>query len=491
MKTRSEMAREIVVKETMRRRRQEENAEYWCSLCHDGENKGKLLVCFEEECLKAFHPACVYKSDPSVYSGTWICGAHSCCICQQDRSYYCVGCPKALCTSCIGTPDEFVQIEGIIRSVSLQHFKCFRWAWKGITERFCLTQKDLSSAYDRMKAGKFCISGSDLFKDDEDIERCTGKAPMVKRNKLSHEKQYLSWGSRALIDFLKSLDIDVSQALPQEAVTAHIKDYVKNKKLFHPDIKGLIICDTKLQTVLGRKEVEEGKIVKYLDYHFSENVQSSEKDETRCGLKDKQKEINGNQEVMHPGDSSERSVPIRIFTVNEDGTGLEEIKRCAAKVAEGPDDPDNLRKHAEQSQRRTPCASAEAVGAAATTECAENYDGKASKVLPGNQEVMDQNASSNGSEIITIGPLNDDGSEQRRTERFAVNITEGDQEVMHQDASSERFESIGRGPVNDDGKMAENTEISTAKDTEGNEAVADNGPPVDKQLEAIPRNLAT
>lgn len=175
-------------------------------------------------------------------------------------------------------------------TVSLQHFNCFRWAWKGITERFCLTQKDLSSAYNRMKAGKFCISGSDSFKNDEDIERCTGKAPMVKRKKLSPGKQIVGWGSRALIDFLKSLDVDVSQALPQQVVTAHIKDYVKNKKLFHPDMKGLIICDTKLQTVLGRKQVKEGEIVKYLDYPFSEKPQSSE---TRCGLKDKQKEING------------------------------------------------------------------------------------------------------------------------------------------------------------------------------------------------------
>lgn len=43
----------------------------------------------------------------------------------------------------------------------------------------------------------------------------------------------------------------------------------------------------------------------------------------------------------------------------------------------------------------------------------------------GNQEVMDQNVSSSGSKNIAIGPLNDDGSEQRSAERFSVNITEG------------------------------------------------------------------
>lgn len=292
--------------EKHKRERKEDMYLDYCCVCKD---RGQLMICHRKHCLKAYHLDCVREYGSFIKTGKHgSCVAHSCFICHKIPEYNCLCCPKALCRSCIVLA-EFVRIKGKygLCSVCLElalaveenmdvdsyrhyvgHFDEY---WKIINGRERLTLENLRSAEARMKKGKCFEYSSDSDEHDGHIKTnmlCDGKAPVAKRKKMTDRNEFVRWGSRALINFLKSIDVDVSQALPQKFVTARVKDYVKEKKLFHPDKKGTIICDEKLQTVLGQKTVKEGEIFDYLNSYFDENQQSSGEDDIRSDSKDKQ-----------------------------------------------------------------------------------------------------------------------------------------------------------------------------------------------------------
>ncbi|XP_055816380.1 zinc finger CCCH domain-containing protein 44-like isoform X2 [Solanum dulcamara] len=87
----------------------EEITEDWCFECKDG---GDLMICDYGRCLKAYHPACVGKDDSVLTSDEqWICGRHTCLICNGSSYYQCYCCDRAACSRCIGRID-FVHHKG-------------------------------------------------------------------------------------------------------------------------------------------------------------------------------------------------------------------------------------------------------------------------------------------------------------------------------------------------------------------------------------------
>lgn len=108
----------------------------------------------------------------------------------------------------------------------------------------------------------------------------------------SHKKEkskkmvFDGWGSEALIRFLKLVGEDTKEELSLDDVERVILRYAKENKLFHPTKKRKIICDSKLQSILRRKEVNKNSVPKLLECHFAMNQEESEDDESCEDIED-------------------------------------------------------------------------------------------------------------------------------------------------------------------------------------------------------------
>uniref|UniRef100_A0A5B7CAA4 Uncharacterized protein n=1 Tax=Davidia involucrata TaxID=16924 RepID=A0A5B7CAA4_DAVIN len=324
------------MKKRKRIQKKEESAEDWCFVCKDG---GRLVVCDYKHCLKAYHPDCVGKDESFLETGNrWTCNWHSCLICHTTPKFHCFCCPNAVCQRCI-TAAEFVRVRGkkgfcnnclklallVEENVDVDSdggrvdFKdretyefLFMEYWEIIKEKEGLTLENLHSADSRLKKGQNCKSGSESgdsdkgeeyqlissFDNMDDIEehspvskkkRSMGLQLMKRKEKLN-EKEFIGWGSKALIQFLASIGKDTSKKLSQHEVTSIINGYINENKLFHPE-KKKIICDATLQSVIGRKELNRSSIHDFLESHFAENLEKSEEDEFGCNSEDKDENV--------------------------------------------------------------------------------------------------------------------------------------------------------------------------------------------------------
>lgn len=99
------------------------------------------------------------------------------------------------------------------------------------------------------------------------------------RKKIKRKKEYVSWGSRELIDFLKSIGKDTAKALSQYEVTNVINQYVNVNKLVHPNNKRRVLCDEKLYSLFEKKTIFRNKIHDLLESHLAENQEDSDDDQ--------------------------------------------------------------------------------------------------------------------------------------------------------------------------------------------------------------------
>lgn len=186
----------------------------------------------------------------------------------------------------------------------------FKEYWEIINKEEGVTLKTLHSADAKMKKGNIKKKGNrkkkrnkkqcnrDLEKHDEceeseisdyddsyyakrkatqKLKRLRNPASAMKRKVTKTE--FIGWGSTTLVNFLQSIDVDVSESLSQRNVASIVSQYIRDKKLFHPDKKKKVVCDANLQTLFRRKTLNKHKISQYLECHFAENQLSSEDDE--------------------------------------------------------------------------------------------------------------------------------------------------------------------------------------------------------------------
>lgn len=102
-----------------------------------------------------------------------------------------------------------------------------------------------------------------------------GKAVKEKNN------DFVGWGSRSLIDFLKDIGRDTAKAFTEHDVASIIIDYCNKNNLFDSKKKRKVICDAKLRVLLRRKSVNKNSIQNLLAPHFAENVEGT--DDMICG----------------------------------------------------------------------------------------------------------------------------------------------------------------------------------------------------------------
>ncbi|XVE94221.1 hypothetical protein REPUB_Repub01dG0263100 [Reevesia pubescens] len=303
--------------------KKEEIAEDYCFFCKDG---GLLRVCDYKNCLKSFHPQCVGRDDSLLETEErWHCGWHFCFLCSKTAKFHCFCCPSAVCGGCL-CDAEFALVKGkwgfcntclelalLIedkKDVNSNGVKVdfndretyeffFKSYWELVKEKEGLTSKQLHSSDRLLKDGKNCDFrtnnnyGEDdaIDSEDDDIvsdyddssdnqvqcrKRKEGKVSLSKRKGKSKKKEFRGWASKELNEFLMSIGKNVMQELAQHDVATIVTEYCKVHKLFHPEKKKKVICDERLQSLLGRKSVNRNGIYKLLTVHFAENFEQAE-----------------------------------------------------------------------------------------------------------------------------------------------------------------------------------------------------------------------
>ncbi|KAL2941880.1 hypothetical protein RDABS01_030230, partial [Bienertia sinuspersici] len=123
---------------------------------------------------------------------------------------------------------------------------------------------------------KFPLS---LFRAILWIEEGRGQASTPRmRKKTKRKMEYVSWGSKELIEFLHSIGKDTTKALSQYDVTNIINLYVNEQKLVHPNNKRRVLCDDKLYSLFCKKSLFRNKIHELLELHLAENRNDSDDD---------------------------------------------------------------------------------------------------------------------------------------------------------------------------------------------------------------------
>nr|KYP76031.1 Uncharacterized protein At5g08430 [Cajanus cajan] len=243
------------------KRRKEEIAEDWCFVCKDG---GLLMVCDYRDCLKAYHPHCVDKDDSILENGSkWTCDLHFCALCHKASKFKCFCCPKAVCGNCLYDA-EFATVKpnkGFCRHCSKlallieenadvdsdgekvdfkdkDTYEClFSEYYEIIKEEEGLNSQHVYSAHRFFKNGKnkrdldpdeigegeddtsdsgdmsnFIVSDSDDLNDTARSKSARKKKGMKKLKSMNgkvkdKKKEFIGWGSRSLIEFLKYIAI--------------------------------------------------------------------------------------------------------------------------------------------------------------------------------------------------------------------------------------------------------------------------------------------
>ncbi|CAN0907417.1 Uncharacterized protein At5g08430 [Linum grandiflorum] len=94
----------------------------------------------------------------------------------------------------------------------------------------------------------------------------------------SKKKQFVGWCSEKLFEFLDSIGKDPSQQLERQGVADIITTYAAENNLFNPEKKKIILCDSKLSKLFGRKTVNKNRMHGHLTKHFADNQSDDDLD---------------------------------------------------------------------------------------------------------------------------------------------------------------------------------------------------------------------
>lgn len=92
-----------------------------------------------------------------------------------------------------------------------------------------------------------------------------------KKRKVNPSQEFIGWASKPLVEFLTSVGRDPTKFISQHEVAYIVTCYCNENKLFHPQKKKIILCDSMLHSLLGRKSLDKNKICGRLEVHFAEN----------------------------------------------------------------------------------------------------------------------------------------------------------------------------------------------------------------------------
>lgn len=185
----------------------------------------------------------------------------------------------------------------------------FKEYWWIINEKEKVTLNDLLSAKAQLKSQNDNDSDNDEdidmfecsdFEENEELEELEEIEPHDSRKKLkrstpgsskkkvnkkvktevktkSSKEEFNGWGSTRIIDFLKYLKKDTTNALSQRDLETIIKKYSIENNLLQK--KKTIECDEWLKSIFKRKTIKLNRIYDSLETHLAENQVSSDDDD--------------------------------------------------------------------------------------------------------------------------------------------------------------------------------------------------------------------
>ncbi|RHN68054.1 putative chromatin regulator PHD family [Medicago truncatula] len=330
------------------KRKKEEIAESFCFICKDG---GDMRICDFRNCLKTYHAECLGKDDSFLTNDdNWCCGSHYCNGCHGASKFMCLCCPIAFCRKCFHGA-EFALVKrnrGFCRHCSKLAYlieknvdvdsdgekvdmkdpdtqeSYFFDYYQIIKKKEGLNSQQVYFARDTIinrknkcdpyeigegeddtgesDVSNFIDSDYDDLDDTAGVKSVRRKKNCIKKLKLLNQKvekdkkkDFVGWGSRSLVDFLKNIGEDTTKAFSEIDVASIISKYCHKNQLFDPKKKKKVICDANLETLLRRKSVNKNNIQKLLASHFVDNFE-----ETDGIISSSEERDNGNEAFKFP-----------------------------------------------------------------------------------------------------------------------------------------------------------------------------------------------
>uniref|UniRef100_A0ACD5TM12 Uncharacterized protein n=1 Tax=Avena sativa TaxID=4498 RepID=A0ACD5TM12_AVESA len=287
----------------------------FCFVCKDG---GDLRLC-DRNCHKAYHPYCVGKDEDFLKSDDkFICSWHTCFICKGRSYFRCLCCPdysvcrgchsqaefvrvgkqtKGFCTNCLRFAimiEKNVEVDSDGEKVDFNDKATveflFKDYWEIVKKKEGLTLDDLQEAHfpkekhssDDDFLGNIDDGGDEAIRLSNN--GTSNEVRAIRKQKKSKKNVYDGWGSKVLIEFLKSIEKDTSKPLDQFGAAEVVKEYIRQKDLSQKDKKAHVKCDGKLYSLFKRKEIKFTKIYSLLEQHIASNATSE--DETLSSSED-------------------------------------------------------------------------------------------------------------------------------------------------------------------------------------------------------------
>ncbi|PRQ20660.1 putative chromatin remodeling SWIB-Plus-3 family [Rosa chinensis] len=111
----------------------------------------------------------------------------------------------------------------------------------------------------------------------------------MRLRKGSKRLEFIGWGSKPLIEFLRSIGKDTTEKISQLDLDKIICNYIRDKELYVTKDRRKALCDQSLQSIFRTKFVFLVRIYGLLGEHLAENIteDSGSEDEEEIKLEDK------------------------------------------------------------------------------------------------------------------------------------------------------------------------------------------------------------
>lgn len=304
-----------------------EEGEDVCFICYDG---GDLVLCDRKSCTKAYHPTCVGRDQAFFQTkGPWTCGWHLCTVCEKPAKFLCHTCTFSVCEVCV-KDSEFLRVrknrgfcENCMplvlmieenKEVNSDGVKVdfgdketweylFKDYWIELKEKLSLTLEEILKATHPFKDADFTedaesdetfdgidasVSSSDsemnqFVEEQYNIGRKRrrrsrkfvpgeqhniGLEQETRRKEISSTREFSSWASKELLEFIGYLKEDAEKAISLFEVQQLLLTYIKENRLQDPRKRSLIICDERLRNLFGKPTVGQFEMLKLLESHL-------------------------------------------------------------------------------------------------------------------------------------------------------------------------------------------------------------------------------
>ncbi|CAH2051364.1 unnamed protein product [Thlaspi arvense] len=304
-----------------RKRREDEDV---CFVCFDG---GSLVLCDRRGCPKAYHPACVKRTEAFFRSrAKWNCGWHICTACQKDSFYMCYTCPYSVCKRCVRSSEYVVVRENkgfcgicmktimLIENAGEANKEkvqvdfddqgsweyLFKIYWVSLKEKLSFSLDDLTKAKNPWKSSATKRRAtSRIHEKDDGVTKAASRAKVRKMEVVSASdlasvldsnglppltSAAAPWATDELLEFVGYMKNGDTSVLSKYDVQTLVLEHVRRNNLQNAHQNSEITCDPRLTRLFRKDRVDHLEMLKLLDSHFLDQERSPVTDTSAGGV---------------------------------------------------------------------------------------------------------------------------------------------------------------------------------------------------------------